>query len=197
MFSADQVAERLDGLTFAEAAATTVMLGEFDSYSRSAALVFVLYRSPTPADAVRAFLEWGNVCDAPWWHRRHIADCLRGGYSSHWLITWRRPSADSTTRCPPSYGLARMRRAQRARHTLDKRSGCRRRLCGGKALHKQTANARAGANTKAARFRGFRQPTGKRDRSRPSPSSKRFACTLLPACELNPQKPVPVANPSP
>jgi hypothetical protein len=44
MFSADQVAERLDGLTFAEAAAT---LGEFESYSRSAALVLVLYRSPT------------------------------------------------------------------------------------------------------------------------------------------------------
>jgi len=50
MLSVDQITDRLNGLTFAEAAAT---LGEFDSYSRTFALVFVLYLSPTPADILQ------------------------------------------------------------------------------------------------------------------------------------------------
>ena len=74
MLSIDQIAERLKGLNFAEAAAK---LGEFDSYSRTVALVFVLWRSPTPADTIRVFLKWGNICDAPWWQRSHFANSLR------------------------------------------------------------------------------------------------------------------------
>jgi hypothetical protein len=69
-----EILDRLSGLTFAEAEGE---LGNFDSYERSLALVFVLMRTPTPADAIRVFLEWGNVCDAPWGNRTHIADCLR------------------------------------------------------------------------------------------------------------------------
>src|SRR5579863_8296013 len=75
MLSIDQVAERLDGLSFATAAAK---LGEFDSYSRSIALQLVLLRSTMPTDTVRVFLEWGDMCDAPWWGRAVVADCLRG-----------------------------------------------------------------------------------------------------------------------
>jgi hypothetical protein len=74
MLSADQIGEMLKGLTFAEAAAK---LGEFDSYSRSVALAFVLCRSPTPSDTIRVFLGRGNVCDAPWRANAIIADCLR------------------------------------------------------------------------------------------------------------------------
>ena len=74
MLSVDQIAEKLKGLSFAEAAAK---LGEFDSCSRSVPLVFVFCRSPTPEDTVRAFLEWGNVCDAPWSNRTTIAHFLR------------------------------------------------------------------------------------------------------------------------
>jgi hypothetical protein len=74
MLSNDQVIERLNGLTFADAANK---LGEFDSHSRSTALQLVLLRSTVPTDTLRVFLEWGNVCDAPWWGRSVIADCLR------------------------------------------------------------------------------------------------------------------------
>jgi hypothetical protein len=78
MLSIYQIGERLKGLTFAEAAAK---LGEFDSYSRSVALAFVLCRSPTPVDTIRVFLEWANICDAPWWNRATIANCLRSSRS--------------------------------------------------------------------------------------------------------------------
>jgi hypothetical protein len=44
MLSIYQIGERLKGLTFAEAAAK---LGEFESYSRSVALAFVLCRANT------------------------------------------------------------------------------------------------------------------------------------------------------
>ena len=50
---------------------------QFDSYERPAALALVLARAPTAADCLRVFLEWGCVCDAPWWNRSLIADFLR------------------------------------------------------------------------------------------------------------------------
>jgi hypothetical protein len=28
-------------------------------------------------DTIRVFLEWANICDAPWWNRATIANCLR------------------------------------------------------------------------------------------------------------------------
>jgi len=86
----DQIAERLDGLTFAEAAAK---LREFDSYSRAVALVLVLCRSPTPADIIRVFLEWGNMCDAPWWQRSEFADQLRWAIRKVTLADYLEPSA--------------------------------------------------------------------------------------------------------
>lgn len=74
MLSFEQVADRLEGLTFAEAAA---QLDYFDSYERSIALMLTMQRAPTPADIVRVFLKSGNLCDAPWWERSDIAGCMR------------------------------------------------------------------------------------------------------------------------
>jgi hypothetical protein len=50
------------------------MLG---SVERSEALVLALMRASTPTETIRLFLEWGNMCDAPWWNRTHIVDSLR------------------------------------------------------------------------------------------------------------------------
>jgi hypothetical protein len=61
-------------LSFVEAKAQLQMLG---SYQRTEAMVYVMLRAPTRADAVKVFLEWGNVCDAPWAWRSLIADILR------------------------------------------------------------------------------------------------------------------------
>jgi hypothetical protein len=74
MLSIDQIADRLAGIPFAQAAK---QLGLFDSYERTVAIVFVMQRAPTAVDCLRVFLEWGNMCDAPWWQRSHIADMLR------------------------------------------------------------------------------------------------------------------------
>ncbi len=45
--------------------------------SARTALVLVMARAPTAADCVRVFLDWGNLCDAPWWNRSCIAAMLR------------------------------------------------------------------------------------------------------------------------
>jgi hypothetical protein len=74
MLSAEQVVDRLKGLSFAEAAAK---LGDFNSYDRSIALMVALISAPTSEDAVRVFLEWRNLCDAPWPARSVIANHLR------------------------------------------------------------------------------------------------------------------------
>jgi hypothetical protein len=74
MLSVNQILERLDGLSFAEAKA---QLGFFSSYDRTTALVLVLARAPTATDALRIFLEWGCMLDAPWWERSNIAASLR------------------------------------------------------------------------------------------------------------------------
>jgi hypothetical protein len=66
---------RLATLPFIEANEELVMFG---SYERTEALVHVMRRAPTPADAIAAFLDWGNMCDAPWRWRSQIADILRG-----------------------------------------------------------------------------------------------------------------------
>ena len=74
MLTTDDISDRLDGLTFTEAVKE---LGLFNSYERTTAMVLVMARSPTAADRLRVFLDWGNVCDAPWWNRSSIADMLR------------------------------------------------------------------------------------------------------------------------
>ena len=61
-------------LSFVE---TKAQLQMFGSYQRTEAVVYVMLRAPTRADAVKVFLEWGNVCDAPWAWRSLIADILR------------------------------------------------------------------------------------------------------------------------
>jgi hypothetical protein len=45
MLNIDQISEKLDGLAFAEAAE---QLGMFSSYERTAAMVLVMARAPTP-----------------------------------------------------------------------------------------------------------------------------------------------------
>jgi hypothetical protein len=48
----------------------------FDSYSRTEAMVYVMH-SAEGADQIKVFLEWGNMCDAPWPWRSIIAGILR------------------------------------------------------------------------------------------------------------------------
>ncbi len=69
-----QIVDRLQGLSFDAAVAR---LTTFDSYDRSPALALVLSRAPTSACCLRAYLEWGCVCDARWLNRSSIAECLR------------------------------------------------------------------------------------------------------------------------
>jgi hypothetical protein len=52
-------------------------LGMFDSYSRTEAMVHVMISAQEAADRMKVFLEWGNMCDAPWPWRSIIADMLR------------------------------------------------------------------------------------------------------------------------
>jgi hypothetical protein len=52
-------------------------LGMFDSYRRTEAMVHVMFAARNPADRVRIFLEWANMCDAPWPWRSIIADLMR------------------------------------------------------------------------------------------------------------------------
>jgi hypothetical protein len=77
MLSIDQIANELGG-HFAQAANK---LGVFNSWERSIALALVLCRAPTPADTMRLFLEWGNVCDAPFANRGIVAERLRWAVS--------------------------------------------------------------------------------------------------------------------
>jgi hypothetical protein len=65
---------RLADLPFDEAVKQLMM---FDSYGRTEALAFLMERAPSPSDCVRAFLDSGNMCDAPWLARFKIADLLR------------------------------------------------------------------------------------------------------------------------
>src|SRR5262245_52912263 len=69
MLTTDDIFDRLDGLTFTEAVKE---LGLLNSYERTTAMVLVMARAPTAADRLRVFLDWGNVCDAPWWNRSWI-----------------------------------------------------------------------------------------------------------------------------
>ena len=52
-------------------------LGLCDSYSRTEAMVYEMLKAPSPADRVKVFLDWANICDAPWPWRSIIADILR------------------------------------------------------------------------------------------------------------------------
>lgn len=52
-------------------------LGFCSSYARPAQLVQEMLGAPAPAEAVRLFLEWGSLCDAPWPYRSDFAGILR------------------------------------------------------------------------------------------------------------------------
>lgn len=52
-------------------------LGMFGSYERTEAMVYVMCSTQNATDQMKVFLEWGNMCDAPWRWRSIIADLLR------------------------------------------------------------------------------------------------------------------------
>jgi hypothetical protein len=74
MMTIHEIIDTLAGLSFEEAASR---LGRFDSYERTVALAFVMQRARRGEDRIKLFLEWGNVCDAPWAQRSHFAEMLR------------------------------------------------------------------------------------------------------------------------
>jgi hypothetical protein len=90
MIDTAKIADRLHGLTFDQSLSELEM---FNSYERSPALALVLYRARTPAEIMRVFLEWGNVCDAPWWYRTHIAERLRWALSEINVADFLEPDA--------------------------------------------------------------------------------------------------------
>jgi hypothetical protein len=67
--------QRLHALPLDQASNELTM---FDSYSRTEAMVHVMLSARREAaDQIKVFLEWGNMCDAPWPCRSMIADILR------------------------------------------------------------------------------------------------------------------------
>src|SRR5262249_7330737 len=48
-----------------------------DSYSRAEKLVREMYFEPSPREQIALFLQWGNICDAPWAYRGNYASILR------------------------------------------------------------------------------------------------------------------------
>ena len=48
-----------------------------DSYSRARELVTAMTLTRSPRERILLFLEWGNVCDAPWAYRNSFAKLLR------------------------------------------------------------------------------------------------------------------------
>lgn len=48
-----------------------------DSYGRCARLALAMAMQQSPREQIALFLEWGNVCDAPWAYRSAYADMLR------------------------------------------------------------------------------------------------------------------------
>lgn len=48
----------------------------FDSYRRCEALAYFMMWAP-PRRCLRAFLDYGDMCDAPWVYRSNMADALR------------------------------------------------------------------------------------------------------------------------
>lgn len=58
------------------------LLGQFNSYARTQAMLWVMCRAPTPTEVIATFLEWGNMCDAPFANRSHIAAALRRARAS-------------------------------------------------------------------------------------------------------------------
>jgi hypothetical protein len=83
MKSIDEISRNLTGLSFEEADRALAL---FDSYCRTTAMILVMSRAPSPRDCLTTFLNWGNVCDAPWPHRSHIADRLRWACSEASLV---------------------------------------------------------------------------------------------------------------
>jgi hypothetical protein len=49
---------------------------QFDSYARTEQVMWLLMFAPM-RKRIQIFLEFGNMCDAPWLYRTHIAKCLR------------------------------------------------------------------------------------------------------------------------
>lgn len=92
MLSVNQITERLADLSLAEAEERLI---QFNSWERPTALVLVMCRAPTAADCLRVFLEWGDVCDAPWWERSNIAKSLRRALAEVALADFLDPAARS------------------------------------------------------------------------------------------------------
>jgi hypothetical protein len=67
-------------------------LSRFDSYARAEALA-VLMMFASPRRSLQIFLEWGNVCDAPWPYRAMIADKLRPSVAEVNLVELLEPVA--------------------------------------------------------------------------------------------------------
>jgi hypothetical protein len=57
----------------------------FDSYARAQAMAMIMMFSCAKR-CVQIFLDWGNMCDAPWPHRSHLADALRRALAEATLI---------------------------------------------------------------------------------------------------------------
>jgi hypothetical protein len=70
----DRILQKLEGLPFHEAER---QLAQLDSYDRAIAIVLVLLRAPTATDRLKMFLEWWNMCDAPWSVRTPLTDILK------------------------------------------------------------------------------------------------------------------------
>jgi hypothetical protein len=60
-------------------------LSSFDSYQRTEAMTWVMMVSCAQR-CVQIFLEWGNMCDAPWPYRSYLADALRRALDEVTLI---------------------------------------------------------------------------------------------------------------
>ena len=48
----------------------------FDSYRRTEGMYYLMLASP-PRRCLQIFLEWGNMCDAPWGYRSDLSEVLR------------------------------------------------------------------------------------------------------------------------
>jgi hypothetical protein len=60
-------------------------LWSFDNHARARAMALVMGCSSAQR-CVQIFLEWGNMCDAPWPYRSYIADALRRALAEVTLI---------------------------------------------------------------------------------------------------------------
>lgn len=99
MLNLDQILQQLESLSFREAERR---LGVFDSFDRTIALIFVLQRAPSAADQLKTFLEWWNVCDAPWRVRAPLSNILKDACAQAQMADLLTPDARSFFRGLPA-----------------------------------------------------------------------------------------------